>query len=301
MKTASAAFKSRLADEGTFLCRLWFIKLVNGTEFYFTDRPTDVDYNGKTWVSNPGITISAIRNSVEGGFQNAEVNLALNDAQISELSVRRGAIDKASFFIDALHYRNPAAGVMPLFAGQFNDITLSDRGHCTVAVTGTNNRGEVFVGEYYSQRCRNIFGDSRCRMDLEALKGAFTVNVPTADFYNFTHDRTDAVDHWRFGTVKWLTGDNAGTLSEVRKNSAGEVFLASPVNWPIKPGDTGELRPGCSNYRTECRERWNNVLNYRGEPDVPNIGGSAEGPPNAGNYDMPEADSSIAIGTPTST
>lgn len=42
------------------------------------------------------------------------------------------------------------------------------------------------------------------------------------------------------------------------------------MNYPVAIGDTGLFRPGCNHYRSDCR-KYNNIPNYRGEPDVPNF------------------------------
>jgi uncharacterized phage protein (TIGR02218 family) len=84
-------------------------------------------------------------------------------------------------------------------------------------------------------------------------------------------DFTQAAGFWAMGFVKWLTGDNAGTTSMVQSNdpTPTSAYLMSPPGLPIQAGDTGRIYPGCDKLRTTCIAKFNNILNMRAEPDVP--------------------------------
>jgi hypothetical protein len=87
-------------------------------------------------------------------------------------------------------------------------------------------------------------------------------------------------NYFQYGRVKWLTGLNAGLETEViNSTSGGFVELALPMSYNISDGDTFEIYPGCNHlllgrdgtpYSGHCFSRYNNVVNFRGEPYLPN-------------------------------
>lgn len=77
------------------------------------------------------------------------------------------------------------------------------------------------------------------------------------------------------GVMTWLTGPNTGRSVEIKTATdlgAGltqfEVFLALP--FPFTLTDTFYIAPGCDKrYAATCVAKFNNKLNFRGEPFLP--------------------------------
>jgi uncharacterized phage protein (TIGR02218 family) len=82
-----------------------------------------------------------------------------------------------------------------------------------------------------------------------------------------------AADYWALGLVTFTAGDNEGKAFEVATfASGGIVTLEMPTPFVMQIGDAFTISPGCAKrFEQDCRDRWNNVLNFRGEPDVPGI------------------------------
>lgn len=76
-----------------------------------------------------------------------------------------------------------------------------------------------------------------------------------------------------FGAVVWETGDNAGVAREVRAFTQGgatqtvRLFLDMPKN--IAVGDRARIYPGCDLRRETCINKFDNIINFRGFPDIP--------------------------------
>lgn len=71
------------------------------------------------------------------------------------------------------------------------------------------------------------------------------------------------------GTVEWTSGNNLGKISEIKNAGYGSIELYLPLNYEIQTGDTFILVPGCTKKLFTCRDTFNNVLNFRGEPYIP--------------------------------
>lgn len=77
------------------------------------------------------------------------------------------------------------------------------------------------------------------------------------------------------GVLTWLTGPNTGRSVEIKRTvnyGSGiigfEVFL--PLPFPFTMSDTFFIAPGCDKrYQATCIAKFNNRLNFRGEPFLP--------------------------------
>ena len=49
------------------------------------------------------------------------------------------------------------------------------------------------------------------------------------------------------------------------------VYLWLGMNFPIQVGDTFYYYPGCDKRRETCWLKFGNILNFRGEPDMPGL------------------------------
>jgi uncharacterized phage protein (TIGR02218 family) len=288
MKTLPGPLTAAIEDETSYLCRIWDLTLSNGTILRFTDLTQDVVVSGNTYVADPGIRVSALAATVDGG-QNATIEVAFGSTTITEAMIRRGQLDSATFTLRAIHWPNPSLGVISLFVGSLADIDWHDRNACSITVrAGLAAKSSNTGGEIYSRTCRANLGDARCKVNLAAISISATVATVTADGNSFTAVAlaASATNNFAFGVVEWTAGDNIGLIDEVRSSVTGTglVTLALPPRFPIQVGDVGTVKPGCNKEAVTCKTKFNNLANMRAEPYAP--------PPNANpisNWSHPPA------------
>ena len=71
------------------------------------------------------------------------------------------------------------------------------------------------------------------------------------------------------GLLIWETGRNAGKSQEVKRWVGGNIeFFQRPFFEPAQ-GDRFVIHAGCDKRRVTCAEKFQNTVNFRGEPDVP--------------------------------
>lgn len=102
------------------------------------------------------------------------------------------------------------------------------------------------------------------------LRGTVTGVQSRAEFMDRSRMQ-EPPNYWQYGVVTWLTGDNAGLSSEVRKFTPianGHFLMLEKMPANIKQGDTYEVRVGCAGTRSACRA-FDNMNNFRGFPDMP--------------------------------
>ena len=75
------------------------------------------------------------------------------------------------------------------------------------------------------------------------------------------------------GTITWITGLNAGRSIEMKTydTDTTSVVLWLGAYFTIQAGDTFWYYPGCDKRRETCHQKFANMLNFRGEPDVPGL------------------------------
>jgi uncharacterized phage protein (TIGR02218 family) len=283
MRTASVQLQARIAAESTTLARLWRVTRSDGEVLRFTDavRPITIevapDTDPEVYRSDITFTSSAIfTSSSYANQQSVTIDIAMDDAGFSEGDLRARKYDGALSELMVVDYEFPEYGAVPMFAGIFGTITLSDQGMAQIEIQPSDAaiNGQAIGLEKYSQTCRANLGDTRCKVDIEALKVAFTVDTASGGSL-VASELTQASGAWALGFVRWLTGENAGKTSMVTSNDQGttSLFLASPPFYPIAVGDTGEVLPGCDKLRVTCMTKFNNLANMRAEPDVPELAG----------------------------
>lgn len=155
--------------------------------------------------------------------------------------------------------------------GWFGEITL---GVTTIKVElrGLAQKLQQPVGEVSTKTCRNRLGDDRCKKDLSSFTHSFTVTGVTSKSVFTASAASQASDYFGEGIVTWDTGDNAGVSQKVRTFAGGVFTLVLPMILDVQIGDTFTAVAGCRKRLMEdCKDKFTNVLNFRGEPHRPMI------------------------------
>jgi uncharacterized phage protein (TIGR02218 family) len=78
-------------------------------------------------------------------------------------------------------------------------------------------------------------------------------------------------DHSRFalGRLRWVSGAQCGQEDMIIAVDGGRLVLRDAARSSLKIGDRAILFEGCDGRRATCSERFGNMANFRGEPDLP--------------------------------
>jgi uncharacterized phage protein (TIGR02218 family) len=268
MKAAGAAFIAAVALETTYLSRLWTVERSDGTTLRFTDHDTDLTFGGDVYAARTGFQASAIVTTLSAAAQGVSIEFLLNVSGFDEDAIRAGLYDGQTCTL--LILERTSAEVMTAFKGTLGEVSITDHGYARAEIEGIVQSGKI-ITEQFSLNCRADLGDARCKVDIDALKVAFTVASAVASNDGFSSaDLTQADSQWDLGLVVWVTGSNAGDAIEVAKSLAtGDVTLFMPARYAIEAGDTGLIYPGCTKFPSMCIGRYANFDNYRGEPFAP--------------------------------
>lgn len=273
MRTATAAFQSHIAGEVTTLCHLWQVVRKDGLTLYFTDANNPVVYGGNTYRSDISFTLSAIlQSSSVANAQSVTVEVAMDDTAIKEADLRARLYDGATGEIFVINYADTTMGAVSLFKGTFGQVKITDKKRATIEIKpgGANTKQIGF--ERYSQTCRASLFDGRCKLAAASFKTSITVSTVSGNVV-VASALTAVDDYFSLGFVVWKTGNNAGQVSPIQSSNQATNSItlnAAPLE-AMQVGDTADVYPGCNKYIETCLNKFNNVINFRGEWAVPKL------------------------------
>lgn len=254
--------------ELTTLAFCWRIERRDGVTLAFTSHDRDLWIGGLRHRAAPGMVPSAIATTDGLDVGTLDIGGALTSDAIRADELAAGRWDGARLRLTAVDWSAPEDAPVLLARGELGDIEIRDGGF------GAELRGLVAllerpVVEATSPECRAMLGDRRCRVDLaprtRVLRVASVVDAVTLDL-----DAPEPVaDAYGYGVLRWMTGPNVGIDSAVAGSSGTRIWLRDPPPFPAEPGVRVQIVEGCDRSFATCRDRFDNALNFRGEPHLP--------------------------------
>lgn len=243
----------------------------DGAVYAYTSHDEKATIDGTTYLAS-GLIDSAF----ESGDSLAVDNLALTTLDDGTIFTRADVVgglwQNAAVYFFRYNWANISDGVEPLTAGTVGEVQMM-QGQVRAEVRGLQQYLQQPVGIVSSKTCRARLGDGACTVNLAGFTHAGTVTSASSTQVFTASGLTQAADYFGDGLIEWLTGDNAGIQQKVKAHATGGVFtLALPMPSTISIGDTFTAIAGCRKRLTEdCKTKFNNVLNFQGEPHRPGI------------------------------
>lgn len=188
MRNLNSVLRERFAREDLSVCRCLVLKLVNGDTHYITDLTRDVPFAGQVFKPSPAIDVSAVRLSRELGAQNAEITFVYDDEDgyFTERRVRFGLLNDALCELWYVDYRAPEYGGALVLSGKVAQVEQPSKAYAVLQLSSAvTAQQSLLYSEVYAKRCRNVFGDKRCKVDVDALSVPFTVVRNFPDLASF--------------------------------------------------------------------------------------------------------------------
>lgn len=270
----SEGFEAHIASGLTTLARCWALTRRDGTVMGFTDHDRDIDFAGIRFKADTGLTARALQQTTGLAIDNSEALGALSSAAVTEADIRAGRYDGAEVQAWLVNWAKPAERTLQ-FRGTLGEIVRVAGGFRAELVGLTEALNQV-QGRVYQAPCPAVVGDARCGVDLgqPAFYGVGTLQT-VEDQKVFTLTGLEAfADRWfERGGFEVLSGVAQGLVGVVKSDRRGpavrEVQLWEALRAEIAPGDSVALTAGCDKRTETCRLKFNNLLNYRGFPDIP--------------------------------
>ncbi|MBK3396416.1 DUF2163 domain-containing protein [Methylobacterium ajmalii] len=274
MKILSPSLAASLASGVTTLCQCWIVTRTDGLRLGFTDHDEDLVVDGVTCSAESGATGTAVEQGTGLSADNLEIVGALTSGRLAESELARGLFDGAAVAVWRVDWASPDDRVL-ILSGTVGEVSRGPTAF-TAEVRGLADRLNQPRGRVYQRSCDALLGDARCGVDAgaAAIRGAGTVATVRSARSVTASGLAAYVSRWfEAGRLVWTSGANAGAAVEVRAHGlAGglaSLDLWEPMPAPISPGDTFQVVAGCDKSLASCRDKFANVLNFRGFPDLP--------------------------------
>lgn len=246
------------------------IKRVDGETLGLTELDRSLNIAGVEYISAAGYSPSNFTTNSSMSVNHADVEGLLGYAGVSREEIRSGAYDFAEISLFIYDYELDRT-VKLLAVGNWGETQLLDNGYKT-EFRSLTQRMQQSVGNVYTSYCTAELGDARCKVNVTPLVRTGSVTGITSRLKIQDSTRTEVADYWKGGTVTFLTGNNKNRIFEVTSSLAdGTLAFFLPLSFPAVIGDTYVIKPGCDKSLATCKDRYNNILNFRGFPHVPGI------------------------------
>lgn len=270
MRAISNAMETALSKEVTTLATCWKMTRRDGQVAGFTDFDQNIVVDSLTYEAKTGFSPTAIASSANLNVDNLDVEGMLSAESIRAEDVLAGIYDFAEIEIFLVDYTAPAMGRLMLHQGWLGEIALH-QGRFVAEVRGLTQKLTQHVTSLYSPSCRATLGDEKCKLVMTSFTHEGTV-TSVNNYYNYSDSSMAQADHYfAAGKVSFISGANAGFSMEVKEFKNGEFVLVLPLPYEIAIGDTYTAFAGCNKNFDTCCKRFNNAVNFRGEPHVPGL------------------------------
>lgn len=281
-RTIPPLLEAHLLQSTTTTCRLLRVALKNGTIYGLCTLDRDLVYDDGdgeiTYVATNGFDPSTFSSDTGYSVDNAEsYALISNDIPGVTLEMAEaGELDDAEWVCYLVNFEDLSMGHAVLDGGDLGDVRTRYGMVWIPELLSYIMRLRQPVGSVWSLTCRAKFGtpansQTGCGVDIAPLwVNGEVVAVGAETDRTFTGDNvTDEFVPFP-GRVQFLTGANAGKEYATEEVTGEVVSLSETTAYAIEVGDTYRIRPDClQRFVEDCIGRWDNGINFKGEPKIP--------------------------------
>jgi len=273
MKILSANLNNSIKDDILNLAIFIKLTLTNGEVKGFTSLDANLDFENITYLASNGFTPAQILNKTDVNLSNFFA--LIDNDEIKREDLLSGKYNNAEIEIFALNYNSVLDGKIPLLYGFLGNIEIDDgenKGGFKGEISGLSKKLDRVYGQIYTPNCRANFGDNKCKIDINNHKLIASVTSVVSNQEFFINNTNFLADEFNWGFVEFVSGSNSGKKIEIKKSLlGGKIELMLPLPFPLNSGDNLILYKGCDKGMETCSSKYNNIINFRGEPYVPGI------------------------------
>ncbi|MCB5197847.1 DUF2163 domain-containing protein [Loktanella sp. TSTF-M6] len=270
--SASKLF-AHLATGSAHVCQAWSITRKDGRTYGFTDHDCDLTFDDILFHANSGLSARALATSTGLSVDNSEAVGLLQSDMIRDADIMAGRLDGAEITHWLVRWDNVTERAIR-FRGEIGEITR-EGGQFKVALRGLAERLNQPVGRSFLRSCAAVLGDGACGVDLadDRLHKDRRIDAVT-DGATLTVVASGVDDHWfTNGFIQVLDGAGVGLTAVIKdhraEGSLQRIRLWDALRADVVAGDRVRLIAGCDKRAETCREKFANLVNFQGFPDMP--------------------------------
>lgn len=295
MKNVSVALKAHLSGNPTTIAWLWKIKRRDCQVLGFTSFDKDIVYDdgtgdgAVTYLAKTGFTQSAVTSKNDLSVDNLQGQFFIDSAAITEQDLRQAKYDGCLMQVRIVNWADLTMGDVLIRTGTLGVVKLRN-GKGDAELRGLAYRLTTILGSSYGPICRALFGSGlngidlystwQCLIDVTAYRQNGSIAV--ADMFQIvpvsgllqvgsaTPTAPAPAGWFDDGILTFTSGALDGESVEIKSWDGTNLELFLPM-FPVlpSPGDTFSIEPGCNHTVYDCARKFNNVVNFSGEPTIP--------------------------------
>ncbi|MGM4997436.1 DUF2163 domain-containing protein [Tardiphaga sp. 538_B7_N1_4] len=272
MRSIPPALQARLDSGVTTLAQVWKLTRRDGVVAGFTDHDCDLVMDGVTYRAGTGLAASEATSRFDLSVDGGDIAGALDDDILTDADLAAGRYDAAQVETWLVDWSDTLLRVLTA-RGTLGEVKRE--GTAFIAeLRGLAALLSQESGRLYTARCSADLGDGKCRINLAGWQGTGAVEaLEGVSMFSASGLGAFADDLFTAGRLTWTSGGNAGLAMEVKQHrvTPGHVRLSlwQTMPEPIATGDAFTVTAGCDKTLATCRDRFGNVDNFRGFPDIP--------------------------------
>lgn len=267
------------------------MEFTNGAAvYYIANTVRDVVIAGRTYIATP-YELTPFAQSKDSDDNNRTMKTT---NQFPVIGLYQGAPTSSSTYVFIKRYHNddPGVEVQSIWAGKIVAVNHIDDGEVEILLQPITSGAESTPPDTFSALCNAfLFQTPGCTLQRDDWRYVASVNSITNFGLNIQitglRDRAVTLDsalaaplgplssgeldiYWQGGYL--LTG--AGELRDIVEGNVGADPNTVRVNVPFRnllAGDAITVFAGCDLSRATCAKKFNNVINFQGFPDIPEI------------------------------
>lgn len=289
MRNISPALAAHLAGDALTLATCIRLTRKDGQVYGFTTSTDALVIDGTLYQPSQGLDSSQLKSSLGTGVDNLDMTgllglPSLSSVAITTQDIRAGRYDSAELLAFVVNFFDLSMGTLILARGNVGEIKLKD-GQFTAEFRSLSQKLAQQIGDVTSATCLyRALGQGRCAPGGRFADGKtlsdyrFAVSIASViDARTITvAGRTEASDWFRYGSITPGGGLNAGIvmgiIAHVNQSGMAVLTLREAFPFTVAPGDAMTLEAGCDRNWATCKGKFQNGVNYGGQPFVPGNG-----------------------------
>jgi uncharacterized phage protein (TIGR02218 family) len=244
----------------------WRLERRDGVTLGFTSHDRDLAFDGLVHRTAPGMVPSAIRRTADFEADSAEVAGALSHDAIREADLAAGRFDGGSIAMGLVDWETLER--VTLYAGTIGSVGHEGSGFSAELRSVKDLLARQIVPRT-APTCRAEFCAEGCTLSAAAFTHQASLAQISIDRLSILITGGPAAAALAFGTLRWIDGPEAGLTRRIEAIDGDWLVLDRTVATGIAPGTRIELREGCDHTLETCATRFDNAVNFQGEPFLP--------------------------------
>lgn len=278
MKHASPALIA-LLNSGTDFQQadLWTITLSGGSVIRWCGADTSIAANGYTYSLGPLIERTTI--SEKTGLEAVSMDVTItgdstdliNGVPVIQFISQRG-FDGALVKLERAFFPSwgdPVTGTILRFSGKVTSVNEVKGESAQITVSSWLMLLDTMMpSDLYQASCLHTVYDSGCTLNPSSFAATGTASAGgSTTAFNVSVSMT--ANDYAQGRIVFNSGANAGLQRGIKSNTSSGITVVAPFPYIPAAGDSFTIYKGCDRTMGTCKNKFNNLVNYKGTDFVP--------------------------------